>query len=323
MPYLGKRVICLNGDITLSKLGLTADRYEILGRSIDCIIHSAAMVKYFGDYTGIEQVNVKGTREVVDFALRYDIKLNHISTVSVTGDYLVDNAVFGEFTERNFYVGQDVYGNIYVRSKFEAENCLLKATQKGLRATIFRMGNLTGRYSDGLFQQNIADNAFYSAISSVVNTGIISEAILAEQIELTPIDCAARAIAKIAATNEADNRIFHIFNNKMLSVGHLLEMFRSINIIIRPMNNAQIEKLLRQELKNKNKRDPLQGMLVYLNDSGDLAHRATLDIKADFTVDYLAKAGFFWPQIDQAYLSKVLEYMRSVNFLPAAVDRIV
>ncbi len=323
LTYLGKRVICLNGDITLSKLGLTADRYEILGRSIDCIIHSAAMVKYFGDYTRIEQVNVKGTREVVDFALRYNIKLNHISTVSVTGDYLVDNAVDGEFTERNFYVGQDVYGNIYVRSKFEAENCLLKATEKGLRATIFRMGNLTGRYSDGFFQQNIADNAFYSAIGSVVNTGIISEGILAEQIELTPIDCAARAIVKIAATNEADGRIFHIFNNKMLSVGHLLEMFRSINIAIRPMNNTQIEKLLKQEFKSKNKRDPMQGMLVYLNDTGDLAHRATLDIKADFTVDYLAKAGFVWPQIDQVYLSKVLEYMRSVNFLPAAVGRIV
>ncbi len=323
LPYVGKRIVCLNGDITLKKLGLTSEQYDALGKQIDCIIHSAAMVKYFGDYSQIEKVNVKGTSEVVDFALRYDIKLNHISTVSVTGNYLVDNIINGEYTERDFYVGQDVLGNIYVRSKFEAENCLLKAAERGLKATIFRMGNLTGRYSDGFFQQNITDNAFYSAFGSIVNTGIISEGILAEKIEFTPVDYAARAIVNIAETNESENRIFHIFNNKMLSISQLLKMLKSINIAIKPLNRAQIEKLFMEELKSKNKRNPLQGMLVYLNETGDLAHGASLDIKADFTVDYLAKAGFDWPIIDKFYLSKVLGYMKSVSFLSAEAGQIV
>lgn len=84
-------------------------------------------------------------------------------TDAITGNYLVEQNVTGLFTERDFYIGQNYKGNNYVRSKFEAENSVLRAIREDkLQASIFRMGNLTGRHLDGKFQPNMKENAFYT-----------------------------------------------------------------------------------------------------------------------------------------------------------------
>ncbi len=63
------------------------------------------------------------------------------------------------FKESDLYIGQNISG-IYTITKFEAEKIVLKAIKSGLNAQILRMGNITNRYSDGVFQQNVEENAF-------------------------------------------------------------------------------------------------------------------------------------------------------------------
>lgn len=312
---IGKRVFAVKGDVSAERFGLSPDEYEEVGAQTDTVIHSAAMVKYFGEYSPIEKVNVRGTKEVVAFALKFRAKLNHISTVSVTGNYLTENKTEGTFTEKDFYIGQNYRDNIYVRSKFEGEKVVLKAAREGLNASIFRMGNLTGRYTDGLFQGNIEENAFYNAFGSILQIKMISANLLREEIEFSPVDLCARAVVNILKTRQSDGRVFHIFNHHTVSIAELLGVLSGIGIDISVKSKEELEKYLSGSLKNQGSGQAMPGILVYLKESGELAYQPRIDIRSDFTSGYLDKTGFQWPLIDERYMSKMISYMKEARFL--------
>ena len=256
---IGQRIIVQRGDVAEAQFGLGQTRYTQLGNTVDTIIHAAAIVKYFGDYEQVERVNVHGTQAVIDFALRFNLKLNHISTDAVTGNYLVDNQVQGNYTENDFYVGQNFQSNIYVRSKFEAENRVLQSIRQGLKATIYRMGNLTGRYSDGHFQRNIGENAFYSALRSVLALGVVSDELQSQPIEFSPVDLAADAINRIARTRNSDNRVFHVLNHHVILMKDLVELLISIGATIRTVSREEMKTYIDAEIDPAIKRNTCPG----------------------------------------------------------------
>ena len=88
-------------------------------------------------------------------------RLIHSSTISISGFGEKEETAFDEktegskiFSEQDLYVGQSLKG-IYSSTKFKAEIAILEAIETGLDAQIVRIGNITNRYSDGLFQKNI------------------------------------------------------------------------------------------------------------------------------------------------------------------------
>ncbi|WP_144488597.1 SDR family oxidoreductase, partial [Bacillus sp. ABP14] len=78
---------------------------------------------------------------------------------SVVGQAESDPKEF-EFFESNFDRGQNL-DNLYLESKFQGEKMVREAMEKGVRATIYRVGNLVGNSKTGKFQYNINENAFY------------------------------------------------------------------------------------------------------------------------------------------------------------------
>lgn len=306
---LDRRVSAVCGDVSRPDFGLTKEDYHLLGESVSTVIHSAAMVKYFGPYDQIRHINVEGTQEVIDFCKRFNCFLGHVSTVSVTGNYLVDQNVAGLFTERDFYIGQNYKGNIYVRSKFEGENRVLRAIREDkLRAVIFRMGNLTGRHSDGKFQNNMADSAFYSAVKEVVVSGAVSNQILSEELEFSPVDSASRAVLLLLRSPNCAGHIYHMMNPKTLRVKSLISELTTLGIFIRPQ--ASYKRTGKDDIPQS-----LTGASVYLRPGGELAYGAPIRITADDTVEALEVLGFDWPAIDHVYLGRMLEYMRKNQFL--------
>ena len=303
------RVHAIRGDVSQSEFGLTKEGYKILGKTVDTVIHSAALVKYLGPYDQIRQINVEGTQEVIDFCKRFHCFLGHVSTVSITGNYLVEQDVTGLFTEHDFYIGQNYKGNIYVRSKFEGENRVLRAIREDkLSAVIFRMGNLTGRNLDGKFQPNMEESAFYSALKEVVISGMVSDKILSEELEFSPVDSSARAILMLLCNSNSEGRIFHLMNPKTIQVKKLISELTTLGIFIRPKPSG----------KRTGKDDApqsLTGASVYLKQGGELAYGAPIRITSDYTVGTLENLGFLWPQIDHRYLGRILEYMRKAQFL--------
>lgn len=314
---IGTRILAVKGDIGRECFGLNAEDYTELGHNVDTVIHCAAIVKYFGDYAQIARANVSGTEEICTFALNYKLKLNHISTDAVTGNYLVRNNVSCTFTENDFYVGQNYRDNHYVRSKFEAENIVYKAMQSGLKATVFRMGNLTGRYTDGQFQPNIGENGFYSTFRSLIQLGAIAVDLLSEDIELSPVDLSAEAVVKILLTQESDNRIFHILNHRKLKMDSLVRRLTGMGFSFRILTQPEMKRFLREELDEAFKHEVLPGMMVYMNADAEIAGPPSITIDSGRSVRYLEKLGFEWPDPGEGYLRKMVRYMRDVHYLLA------
>lgn len=310
------RIFIVVGDVGLDKFSLSDKAYSELSSVIDTIVHSAAIVKYFGAYSEFVNVNINGTRRIIDFAKEFNKKLYYLSTLAVSGSYLVsheDNVkVFGE---DSFYIGQNYKENVYVRSKFEAENEIYKQIDKGLDATVLRMGNLTGRFSDGRFQNNIDDNAFYRIIKSIYQLSLMPENQLQTNIEFTPVDLAGRALRMIIMESKRDRLIYHILNHNEITASHLIDLFDSIGIRINIVKSedfrSYIEKISIDQKMNK----ALSGIITDIGKDKDLDYNTPIVTNSDETQKCLKKLGFEWPVISSGYIEKIIEHMRLTGFI--------
>ncbi len=61
--------------------------------NIDIIINSAALVKHYGNYESFSNINIEGTKSVVNICKKYNKKLYHISTLSVSGLETIDRTI--------------------------------------------------------------------------------------------------------------------------------------------------------------------------------------------------------------------------------------
>jgi amino acid adenylation domain-containing protein/thioester reductase-like protein len=313
---IGKRIRILNGDITSDGFGLSEDEFGEIAEGIDTVINSAALVKYFGDYSEFEKVNVKGADRLIEFCRQYGKTFVHISTLAVAGSYLVGYS--GEnvkYDENSFYVGQNYTENVYVRSKFEAENLVLAAMKKGLDAMIFRMGNLTGRYSDGHFQPNMKENAFYNTIKSIYRLGVIPMNLLDQDVEFTPVEYAADALIRILKTEARRNRIFHILNHKELKLGRVLEIFRQLCIDVKVVGSGEFGRYVENIARNRAKVETLSGIIADMSKSRELSYKAAVETESRLTGELLASIGFEWPEINKNYILKIIKFMESAGFL--------
>jgi nucleoside-diphosphate-sugar epimerase len=78
----GPNVVSEPGDIRLPRLGLSQATYDDVAGGIDCIVHSAAITD-FTKTDDIADVNVDGTRRVLDLAARAGVPIYHLSTAYV------------------------------------------------------------------------------------------------------------------------------------------------------------------------------------------------------------------------------------------------
>lgn len=205
---LMEQVEVLKGDVARPGLGLSPLDYQALSGRIDAVWHCAADVRHYAaDSERLLQTNLEGTREVIKLCRAANAPLYHMSTTSVSGDRLAGREEQAVFTEHDFDIGQDWRRNLYVRSKFLAEDAVFEAVRDGLTARVFRLGRLVGRASDGTFQKNASTNAFWLTLRGVHALGILPASMAQLPLELTPIDWCARAAV---ALRNASMTAYHL-----------------------------------------------------------------------------------------------------------------
>lgn len=309
---LKERVVPVAGDV---EQGGLADQ---LPQNIQTVIHTAASVKHYGPYDYFWNVNVEGTRNVVDYATSVGARMIHISTLSVSGKDLTDamtSCLQGAekcFSETSLYIGQAL-DNVYIRSKFEAEMVVYDAMLKGLDAKVIRVGNLTNRVSDYKFQPNYRENAFLKRIKALLELGIFPDYLSSMQLEFSPVDQVAQGIVKIAQC--ADRQcVFHLNHPRAIDFECFFESVRKSGIAVEAVEGEMFDVRLQETAQNSGTEYIFEAFQNDMDEQGRLAYESNIRVKNDFTVWFLRKTGFEWKEIGVEYIMGYLEYFRRIGY---------
>lgn len=286
------RLIC--GNIEKDNLGLASDLYAELCKEIDAVFHVAANVHHAGDYAELKKTNVDGTKNCIAFAKAANAVLHHTSTVSVHGSATVPQgdktAKFDEFT---LDIGQQFSENVYIHSKYRAEEAVISARLEGVQSNIYRIGNLTWRTTDGLFQINTQDNGFLHRVRAILKLGLLSSAADKYPMDLTPVDECAKAFVGLAFSGKV-NEIYHLYNPNYLSSENL---FRYLDVPYREVSPLEF---IETAFANTSDRD-VHVYMFYMLISG---RSANIDTSCAFTLQRMNAIGLNWSILDSVYLKK-------------------
>lgn len=310
--YIDEKIFVIEEDKDKVNVSKDTNCFEQIFEKIDVVINSAAHVKHFGNKDVFEKVNIEGVNNLINYCKKYNKRLVQISTISVSGNIfeggrtltnkVIPNTVFDE---RKLFVGQEI-DNIYVLSKFIAERNILESVAKdNLDAIIIRVGNLMGRYSDGVFQENASENAFINRIKTFANLGVIPDNIKDTPLEFTPIDLAARAITKLIATN--NQKVYHVYNKNHTTIDNVKYILEKMGYEIKYESKEKVATRINNLMKNEKNIGMISGIIQDLDTNKELDYSSNVRVSQDNTLRILDMSNFTWKEIDEKYLRMFFE----------------
>jgi thioester reductase-like protein len=138
------RPVVLEGDISQPDFGLSESDQRWVQEHCKSIIHSAAILEFFGSDRSGEpwRTNLDGTRHMLDLCRRLEIRdIHYVSTAYVAG------LQAGVVAESSLAAGQQ-FRNDYEASKFEAES-LVRAADFAEHVTVYRPAVICGDSQTG------------------------------------------------------------------------------------------------------------------------------------------------------------------------------
>jgi thioester reductase-like protein len=139
-----RRPICLEGDVNLPDLGLSADSLRWLARHCHRVIHAAAVLRFVGANRQQEpwKTNLEGTRRTLALCRKLGVReFHYVSTAYVCG------LRQGWIGEDELEMGQD-FRNDYEHSKYLAER-LVRDDDFISPATVYRPAVIAGDSQTG------------------------------------------------------------------------------------------------------------------------------------------------------------------------------
>ena len=297
--YFDNRIIIVKGDFTKDNIGLSKNDYLNLSNNISCIINTAATVKHIGSVEQFEATNVLSVKNLITLCKNIpNCQLVHISTLSVAGGNDINGT--HDFTEKDLYVNQKIDDNIYIKTKYEAERLLIKELNNNLPVTIFRLGNITWRTYDGIFQYNAEENLFFNLLQYLIKVEEIPENLKNKLFNISPVDECAELIVSILLKENIYN-IYHIYNQKEVSLEKLVDLINSLGFNIKfTKDNTSIK-----TLNEHSDEIFLSSYLYELLNSPNL--ESPIRVSSPYTDKIIKDLNFNWSNITTNYLKQGLE----------------
>lgn len=144
------QLMCIPGDLSKEKLGLSLDVWSMLENAVDVVIHNGARVHWIYTYTTLKPTNVLST--LACLALCAIGKPKHLTFISSTA--VLDTDHYASLTtpvlESDTLDGsRKGLSTGYAQSKYVSEFLMREAGLRGLRGSIVRPGYITGNLSTG------------------------------------------------------------------------------------------------------------------------------------------------------------------------------
>ncbi len=306
VPLIGKRIIILEKDV------MDEHSLDDFKREDITVFNALASVKHFAHDDEIERVNVKSVENIIRWSIENNALLVHISTESTAGySFASDDRFF--FTEHFLYGGQRVADNQYVKSKFLSERAVYEAVlDKGLKAKVMRVGNLSPRFRDGIFQINRSSNGFMNMLRGYISLGALPYSMADEEFDISPVDSTAHAIVLLATTG--DKCITFMPSDQHLC--HLGQILNEMDGEIKLVEDDEFEKRLNTALSDPTVSDKVSSLMTYSQGAGenDIRENGIDRIDNTLTLQILYRLGFQWPVIDGKYIKAFSEKLEEVGF---------
>jgi thioester reductase-like protein len=284
-----RRVHLVVGDLSEPQFGLDRATFDGLARTIDCIVHSAALTKHYGEYATFVKANVDATTNLIALARRASCDFNMVSTTSVGAGEIAGKR-HALFTEFDCDIGQTA-ANHYVRTKLEAEKLVHALRDEGLACNIFRVGFLTGDSTTLTFQDNADDSGFVQTLKSYLALGKIPDSALAQS--FCPVDQVADAVVRLLGTSSLLNHTHHI--DRALTPDDVARVLAA-DARCTPVDEAEFYEWLAANVSHPEVGPAATAMLLHqgLLEDGPGTQTVTLSEK---TERVLARTGFAWSEI--------------------------
>ncbi len=291
----------IEGDIAYPDLGIKSKKdIEILISGVEIIFHSAALADLNIPLKVIREINVEGTRNILDFSLECKkrgklSKVNHISTAYVVG---TKNGI--EFSEDMLELGQDFH-NAYEQSKYEAELLAKQYLNRGLNISIFRPSMIMGDSEEG---RTTEFRLFYRPLHFFAQE-IFREfpANPACRQNLINVDTVANALYILKDREES--RVYHLTSSEGMPIGSSIQIVADY-FGFKPPEFIPVENF------NFNRLTPVQKALAgpyipYFNYTTKFISQKTRSILKEYN--------FICPQIDKKNIIRNLKYCEKQKFI--------
>ncbi|HEY1393375.1 MAG TPA: SDR family oxidoreductase, partial [Methylibium sp.] len=215
------RAVPVHGDLTSKKLGVAADAVKALKGQIDMVYHLAAVYDLEADETAQVQVNVEGTRNVVEFAKAIDAgHLHHVSSIAAAGLYE------GVFREDMFEEAEN-FDHPYFMTKHESEKIVRQECK--IPWTIYRPAMVVGDSTTGEMDKIDGPYYFFKLIQrmrQLLPPWMPSIGLEGGRVNIVPVDFVVDALDCIShGKGELNRRCFHLVDPVGYRVGDVLDIF--------------------------------------------------------------------------------------------------
>ncbi|MBI5719182.1 MAG: SDR family oxidoreductase [Burkholderiales bacterium] len=215
------RAIPVSGDLTAKKLGVSAETLKAMKGHIDAVYHLAAVYDLKADAESQVQVNVEGTRNVVEFAKAVDAgHLHHVSSIAATGLYE------GVFREDMFDEAENLE-HPYFMTKHESEKIVRKESK--VPWTVYRPALVVGDSKTGEMDKIDGPYYFFKVIQrmrQVLPPWFPAVGLEGGRINIVPVDFVVACIDHIShlKTKQA-GKCYHLVDPMGYRVGDVLDIF--------------------------------------------------------------------------------------------------
>ena len=215
------RVIAVSGDLTSKKLGVAASEIKSMKGHIDALYHLAAVYDLSADEESQVQVNIDGTRNMVEFAKAVDAKhVHHVSSIAAAGLYE------GVFREDMFDEAEGL-DHPYFMTKHESEKIV--RTECKLPWTVYRPALVVGDSQTGEMDKIDGPYYFFKLIQrmrQILPPWMPSIGIEGGRINIVPVDFVVACIDHIShAKLDIVRKCYHLVDPQGYRVGDVLDIF--------------------------------------------------------------------------------------------------
>lgn len=304
--FIGERILIFKSDITKINLGLSFKKYRDLINMTDSIIHSAALVKHYGEYDSFYLNNVIGTCNLLEFSKLTKLKdFHYISTYSVLNFSNTTDDQKVVYTEYDQPVNAERHSNFYTKTKLQAELQVIKYRNYGVVSNIYRVGNLAFIEKNYKMQENADDNAFSNWLKCILKMKCISDDI--DKVEISPVDMSSLAIIKLFDKPKLANSVYHVFNPYLFTISTAFS--KKSELKIEKKSTKQFIDCFGRKLINNYDHDLIIRFLLHQGWLDRLDNKDILPIQVlQNRTEYILKSlGFEWKPIPAKVFNKYVE----------------